>query len=92
MLVETSYECADCGTRFEATFTDDEVADAIAEGRTDACPNCGQLVGMNQAECARCRHTFTVYLPHWHRRCDLVSAKCPMCSEVLVDFCTCAEA
>ena len=83
------YRCWDCGQEFSIQLTGSEERGSLAEGHTEACPRCGQTVGMGRVSCRRCQGAFVLTVPHWHVSCDVAWGNCPQCGEAYRSLCIC---
>lgn len=87
--MRTEYACLRCKHLFTIEVTESELRTYLDPGRTDACPECAQIVGAGPVRCRSCGSTFVLAFPHWHMQCDLAVGTCPTCGAEYVSACIC---
>lgn len=87
--MKAEYSCLKCEHRFAIEITESESRSSLVLGRTEACPQCAQLVGTGPVRCRSCGATFVLAFPHWHVHCDLAGGDCPACGARYVSLCIC---
>lgn len=87
--MNAEYSCLNCECEFTIEITETEMAGSLDDGRTEACPACGQRIGTGPVRCRQCGGTFELAFRHWHMRCNVASGECPACATRYQALCIC---